>query len=123
MSRLLFGAGALLALAGVAAGAFASHGLESRLSAEAMATFRTGVRYQIYHALALLAVAGGSAQWPGGPWAASGGLFGAGVVLFCGSLYGLALGGPRWLGAVAPFGGTAFLLGWGLAAWAALRGL
>lgn len=122
MSRLFFALGAALALVGVAAGAFASHGLEARLSADALATFETGVRYQIYHALALLAVAWAAGQWPGGAWTASGWLFVAGIVLFSGSLYALALGAPRWLGAVTPFGGTAFLVGWGLAVAAALRG-
>jgi len=122
MSRIFFAIGAGLALVGVAAGAFASHGLEGRLSADALATFETGVRYQIYHALALLAVAWAARHWPDALWAGSGWLFVAGVALFSGSLYALALGAPRWLGAITPFGGTAFLAGWGLAAAAALRG-
>jgi len=122
MSRVFFAVGGALALVGVAAGAFASHGLEGRLSADALATFETGVRYQMYHALALLAVAWAARQWPHGLWTASGWLFVAGVALFSGSLYALALGAPRWLGAVTPFGGTAFLAGWGLAVVAALRG-
>lgn len=122
MSRIFFAAGAALALVGVAAGAFATHGLEGRLSADALATFETGVRYQIYHALALLAVAWAARQWPHALWEASGWLFVAGIALFSGSLYALALGGPRWLGAVAPFGGTSLLAGWGLSIVAALRG-
>ncbi len=122
MSRVFFAVGAGLALVGVAAGAFATHGLEGRLSADALATFETGVRYQIYHALALLAVAWAARQWPHGLWAASGWLFVAGIALFSGSLYALALGGPRWLGAVAPFGGTSLLAGWSVSLVAALRG-
>lgn len=122
MSRVFFATGAALALVGVAAGAFATHGLEGRLSADALSTFETGVRYQIYHALALLAVAWAGQQWPHGLWEASGWLFVAGIALFSGSLYALALGGPRWLGAVAPFGGTSLLVGWGLTVVAALRG-
>lgn len=122
MSRTFFALGAVLALLGVAGGAFASHGLEGRLAPDAMDTFETGVRYQMYHAVALLAVAWATRQWPHELWAASGWLFATGIVLFSGSLYALALGGPRWLGAVTPFGGTAFLAGWALSAVAALRG-
>ena len=122
MSRIFFAIGAGLALVGVAAGAFATHGLEGRLSADALATFETGVRYQIYHALALLALAWAGRQWPHGLWDVSGWLFVAGIALFSGSLYALALGGPRWLGAVAPLGGTSLLAGWALSVVAALRG-
>lgn len=122
MSRLFVAAGAGLALVGVVAGAFASHALEGRLSTGALATFETGVRYQMYHALALLAVAWAARQWPDALWTASGWLFVAGTALFSGSLYALALGAPRWLGAVTPLGGTAFVAGWGLSVVAALRG-
>lgn len=122
MSRTFFALGAGLALLGVAAGAFASHGLEGRIPADAMATFETGVRYHIYHAFALLAVAWAAARWPAALWGVSGWLFAAGVLLFSGSLYALALGAPRWLGAVTPLGGTAWLVAWGLAVVATLRG-
>lgn len=122
MSRLFFALGCVLALTGVAAGAFASHGLEGRVPAEALATFETAARHQIYHALALLAVAWAARAWPHGLWVAAGCLFAAGILLFSGSLYALALGAPRWLGAVAPIGGTAFLAGWSLCVVAALRG-
>lgn len=122
MSRVFFAIGGGLALMGVAVGAFASHGLEGRLSADALATFETGVRYHMYHALALLAVAWAARQWPHALWSVSGWLFLAGIVLFSGSLYALSLGAPRWLGAVTPVGGTAFLAGWGLGVVAALRG-
>ena len=122
MDRLFFSLGSVSALIGVALGAFAAHGLKARLAPELVATFETGVRYQLTHALALLAVAWALGRWPGTAALAAGWLFVAGTVLFCGSLYVLALGGPRWLGPVTPLGGLAFLAGWACLAWAALRG-
>jgi uncharacterized membrane protein YgdD (TMEM256/DUF423 family) len=112
MDRLFAGLGAVAALVAVALGAFGAHGLRGRLGAEALATFEVGVRYHMYHALGLLAVAAARARWPGGAATAAGWLFVAGIVVFSGSLYLLALGGPRWLGAVTPLGGLAFLVGW-----------
>lgn len=120
--RLFAGLGAVLALVGVALGAFGAHGLRSVLSAQDLATFETGVRYQMYHALALLAVAGAAARWPGSTAPLAGWLFVAGILVFSGSLYTLVLSGQRWLGAVTPLGGLAFLAGWALLAWAAYRG-
>jgi len=111
MSRVFFAVGGALALVGVAAGAFASHGLEGRLSADALATFETGVRYQMYHALALLAVAWLVDRGVGGGMVA-GWAFTLGTVVFSGSLYVLVLTGQRWMGAVTPLGGVAFLVGW-----------
>ena len=112
MDRLLFSLGAASALISVAAGAFGAHALRARLSPEMLAVFETGARYQMYHALGLLAAAWAVSRWPG-PWAVRGGwLFLAGTLLFSGSLYALALSGVRWLGAVTPFGGVAFLAGW-----------
>lgn len=122
MDRVFFSLGSLSALAAVALGAFAAHGLKARLAPELLATFEVGVRYQMFHALGLLAVAWALGRWPGTLTAAAGWLFVAGTVLFSGSLYLLALGGPRWLGPVTPFGGVAFLGGWACLAWAALRG-
>jgi uncharacterized membrane protein YgdD (TMEM256/DUF423 family) len=84
-----------------------------------LAVFETGVRYQTYHALALLAVGLAGGRWPGTAVVAAGWLFLAGTVLFAGSLYLLALTGTRWLGAVTPLGGVAFLAGWAALAWAA----
>ena len=81
--------------------------------------FETGARYQMYHALALLGVGLAAGRWPGGAVTAAGWLFVAGTVLFAGSLYLLALTGTRWLGAVTPLGGVAFLAGWAALAWAA----
>ncbi|HLK12676.1 MAG TPA: DUF423 domain-containing protein [Candidatus Binatia bacterium] len=120
MDRLFFGLGAALAALAVAAGAFAAHGLRARLAPDLLAVFETGARYQMYHALALLAVAWAVGRWPGA--AVAGWLFVAGVVLFSGSLYVLALSGVRWLGAVTPLGGLAFLAGWLVLAWVAWRG-
>ena len=120
--RLFLILGCLLAGLGVGLGAFAAHGLRSTLSGADLATFETGVRYQIYHAFALLAVAGALARWEAPAAVAAGWLFTAGIVLFSGSLYLLVLTGPRWLGAVTPLGGVAFLLGWALLAWTAIRG-
>jgi len=120
--RLFFVLGSVLAGVGVALGAFAAHGLRGTLGAADLATFETGVRYQMYHAIALLAVAGALARWPSMTAVAAGWLFTAGIVLFSGSLYMLVLTGPRWLGAITPLGGVAFLVGWALLAWTAIRG-
>ena len=120
-ARLFAILGALNALVSVAAGAFGAHGLKSRLPADLLATFETGARYQMYHALALLAAAWLCSQRPSGAATAAGWLFQAGIVLFSFSLYALALTGVRWLGAITPVGGVAFLAGWALFAWAAWR--
>ena len=112
MDRLFFGVGALSALISVAAGAFGAHALRGRLTPEYLAVFETAARYQMYHALGLLAVAWAITRWPGPLPVWAGWLFLAGTVLFCGSLYILALTGIRWWGAVTPLGGVAFLAGW-----------
>jgi len=122
MDKLFFALGSASALLGVAAGAFGAHSLRGRLSAEMLAVYETAVRYQLFHALALLAVAWAIARWPGPVTAAAGWLFVAGTLLFSGSLYALSLSGVRWLGAITPLGGLAFLVGWGCLIWAALRG-
>ena len=112
MERLFATLGAVSALLAVAAGAFGAHALRSRLSADLLAAFETGARYQMYHALALLLVAWAATRWPGPPVRAAGWLFVAGTVIFSGSLYLLALTGARAFGAVTPVGGLAFLAGW-----------
>ena len=119
--------GAVLAFIGVALGAFGAHALRSKLPGERMATFETGVRYQMWHALALFLIvlvdawdpmSGGPAFYVlserGGapPLFAAGWSFAAGIVLFSGSLYALAVTGRRTWGAVTPFGGAGLLLGW-----------
>jgi len=121
MDRIFFAFGALSGAMAVALGAFGAHGLRGRLAADLLATFETGVRYQMYHALALLAVAWAVTRWAGSNLPiAAGWLFVAGTVLFSFSLYLLALTGQRWLGAITPLGGVAFVAGWiclALAAW------
>ncbi|MBI4487816.1 MAG: DUF423 domain-containing protein [Deltaproteobacteria bacterium] len=121
MDRFFFIAGSLSAFLAVALGAFAAHGLKSRLSPEMLNIFEVGVRYQMYHALALIAVAWASIRWSGSSVIAAGWLFLAGTIIFSGSLYLLSLTGLRWLGAITPIGGAAFLLGWLLLAWGAWR--
>lgn len=106
----------------VALGAFGAHGLRDRLAPDMLAIFEVGVRYQMYHALALLGVALLLDRWPSGTLQGSGWCFVAGTLIFSGSLYVLTLTGTRWLGAVTPLGGVAFLAGWALLAWAASRG-
>jgi uncharacterized membrane protein YgdD (TMEM256/DUF423 family) len=112
MESLFFRLGAASGLIAVAAGAFGAHGLRSRLTPEYLAVFETAARYQMYHALALLAVAWAVGRWPSPLTVWAGWLFVAGTVLFSGSLYALALTGVRWLGAITPLGGVAFLVGW-----------
>jgi uncharacterized membrane protein YgdD (TMEM256/DUF423 family) len=122
MDRLFFSLGAVSAFVAVAAGAFGAHALRARLSPELLAVFETGARYQMYHALGLIAAAWAAARWPGALPQLAGWLFLAGTVLFSGSLYALALSGVRWLGAITPLGGVAFLAGWICLALAARRG-
>lgn len=119
MVQVFFVVGSLSAFVAVALGAFAAHGLRGRLSPDMLNTFEVGVRYQMCHALALLAVAWALTRWPGSSASAAGWLFVAGTVLFSGSLYVLTLTGVRWLGAITPLGGVAFLLGWLALGWSA----
>jgi uncharacterized membrane protein YgdD (TMEM256/DUF423 family) len=121
MERRFLMLGAFSGFIGVAAGAFGAHALRMRLSADLLAVFETGARYQMYHALALLATAWATTRLPGALTAAAGWCFVAGTVLFSGSLYALALTGVRALGAVTPLGGVAFLAGWLCLALAATR--
>ncbi len=115
--QVFAGIGALLAALSVAAGAFGAHILKSRLPPDALAIFETGARYQMYHALALFAVAWGYSRWPGRAIQVSGWCFVAGIVIFCGSLYALSANGPQFWGAVTPAGGVAFLVGWAMLLW------
>jgi uncharacterized membrane protein YgdD (TMEM256/DUF423 family) len=112
MERLFFVLGSGAAVLAVAAGAFGGHLLKQRLDADLFEIFEVSARYHMYHALALLATAWACSRWPG-PWStAAGWFFAAGLVLFCGSLYTLSLTGVRFLGAVTPLGGLAFMAGW-----------
>ncbi|VVP09609.1 hypothetical protein PS903_03203 [Pseudomonas fluorescens] len=111
---------AFFGFTGVALGAFAAHGLKSRLTAEYLAIFHTGVTYQLVHTLALLGVALLATQMPGRLITWAGASFTIGILLFSGSLYLLTMTGISKLGIITPFGGLAFLVGWfclGLAAW------
>ena len=115
--------GAVSGFLAVAAGAFGAHGLKSRLDADALAVWETAARYQMYHALALVAVAWlGTRGEAAGRWATRAGwAFVAGTVVFSGSLYVLALTGVKAWGAVTPLGGLALLAGWALVAVSASR--
>jgi uncharacterized membrane protein YgdD (TMEM256/DUF423 family) len=114
--------GALNAAIAVAAGAFAAHGLRGRLDARALEVFETGARYQMYHAFAII-LAGILVSFGAIRGAQTAGwIFQAGIVLFSGSLYALALTGAKGLGAVTPLGGLALLAGWLWLAWTAWRG-
>lgn len=106
-------AGALLALAGVAAGAFGAHALRGRLPADSLVVYHTAVHYHLYHALAMVVAGLAQRAWPAARWPlVAGSAFGAGVVLFSGSLYLLALGGMGGIGVLTPLGGLAFMAGW-----------
>jgi uncharacterized membrane protein YgdD (TMEM256/DUF423 family) len=121
MDRSFFLAGCLFALLAVGAGAFGAHALSARIPAERLATYEIAVRYQMYHALGLLALAWATTRWSAGALNAAGWLFIVGIIVFSGTLYGIALGGPRWLGAITPIGGVCFLAGWAACMWAVLR--
>jgi len=121
-ARLALTLAALLLFAAVGLGAFGAHALKTRLAPDMQAIWQTAVQYHVWHALGLLAVGLFTMQRPDAPGASlAAWLFVAGIVLFSGSLYALALSGVRGLGAVTPFGGVAFLAGWLAFAWAAWR--
>ncbi|MDZ7686710.1 MAG: DUF423 domain-containing protein [Gammaproteobacteria bacterium] len=117
MVRFVFTFAAISGLLSVVLGAFASHGLRGRLDERLPHAFETAVTYQMSHSLALLLTALLIEQW-GRHWALDGAVVGfiAGIVLFSGSLYLLALTEMKWLGPVTPLGGLAFIVGWGLLA-------
>jgi uncharacterized membrane protein YgdD (TMEM256/DUF423 family) len=117
MNRPILAAGALLAGTAVALGAFGAHALKARLGPEALGWWQTAVQYQIWHALALVAL--GLSPLP--RQAAPAALLGTGAALFAATLYAMALGAPHWLGAVTPLGGAAMIAGWALLAFRALR--
>lgn len=122
MFKLFVSLGSINALIAVALGAFGAHGLENRLSTEMLSIFETGVKYHFYHALGLLAVGMIATQLPeSGLLKWSGWLMFAGIVIFSGSLYILSVSGIKWLGAITPIGGTAFIVAWLLLAIAVLR--
>ena len=121
-ARLCVIVSAVALAAAVALGAFGAHALRARLAPESFAAYQTAVQYHFWHALGLLAVGTLMTQWAtaqGLAWAAW--LLIAGLIFFSGSLYLLALTGARWLGAVTPIGGGAFIAAWVVLAWVALR--
>ena len=105
----------------VASGAFAAHGLQGRIDAQALQVFETGARYHMYHALAIGLCAFAMRDSEAMPATSAAGFFLGGILLFSGSLYLLALTGARMLGLITPFGGVCFLIGWGFLAFAATR--
>ncbi|MCL4761848.1 MAG: DUF423 domain-containing protein [Burkholderiales bacterium] len=120
-ARAALVAGSLLLFAAVALGAFGAHALKARLTPDLQGVWQTAVQYHAWHALALLAVGLVLLVRPQAGAGLAGWLFVAGIVLFSGSLYAMALTGVRGLGAVTPFGGVAFLAGWLAFAWSAWR--
>jgi uncharacterized membrane protein YgdD (TMEM256/DUF423 family) len=121
IARQIVATGALLGAVAVVVGAFGAHGLRGRVSPDMLKVFETGVRYHFYHALAIvvLGAVAASAVVTSGRLEAAVWSFVAGIVIFSGSLYLLVLTDTRWLGAITPIGGLAFILGWLLLAWAA----
>jgi uncharacterized membrane protein YgdD (TMEM256/DUF423 family) len=122
MTERWFAIGAWLGASGVGLGAFGAHGLKNRVPAEMVAVWETAARYQVLHALALLATGWACERWPGAFASGAGWLFLAGVAVFSGSLYALALTGVRWFGAITPLGGLCLIAGWVCLAMAAMRG-
>jgi len=117
MTKFFFLFGCVFSFLGVAFGAFGAHALKQRLSPEMLQIFEVGVRYQMYHAIALFIVAWVLYSWNVAGAAAAGWWFIAGIILFSGSLYALALSDMKWLGAITPLGGVSFLIGWLWLAW------
>jgi uncharacterized membrane protein YgdD (TMEM256/DUF423 family) len=121
MERTFFTIASLLGSLSVALGAFGAHALRGRIEESLLANYQTGVSYMFYHTLALFITVSALSKWPASSlpvWA--GWLFVAGIVIFSGSLFVMAFTGLRWLGAITPIGGVAFIVGWlllGLTAW------
>jgi uncharacterized membrane protein YgdD (TMEM256/DUF423 family) len=105
--------GAIFAFIGIGIGAFGAHTVKNTISPASLAIYQTGVQYHLIHAVALVLV--GTSDTKISPWV--GRLFTAGICIFSGSLYALALTGIKWLGAITPIGGVCFLAGWALLAY------
>ena len=121
MDRFFFSAGAIAAFIAVVLGAFGAHSLRSKLTPDMLNIFEVGVRYQMYHALGLFAVAWAITRWPEANLDSAGWAFIIGIVIFSGSLYLLSITSMRWLGAITPIGGLAFLAGWAILVWSINR--
>jgi uncharacterized membrane protein YgdD (TMEM256/DUF423 family) len=117
MERQIFAVGSVLAGLGVIFGAFGAHALSASLNAKMLDTFETGVRYQMYHGLGLLALAWAICRWPERRLVPAAWLLLTGTVVFSGGLYLLVLTGARWFGAITPIGGVALIAGWLFGAW------
>jgi uncharacterized membrane protein YgdD (TMEM256/DUF423 family) len=122
MNRQWIVLGSLSACLAVAAGAFGAHALKGSFGPEALVTWETAARYQMYHALAMLAVGLAAQALRTTSLRVAGLLFLIGTLVFSGSLYALVLTGERWLGAITPIGGLALMAGWLAFAWAVIRG-
>ena len=117
LSRRLIAVGCIVAGVGVAAGAFGAHMLKTILEPPMLAAYDTATRYQMYHAFGMVLVGIAMRVYGDRRLAMAGWLFVAGMVLFCGSLYGIALAGLKWLGPITPVGGLMFIIGWGIFGW------
>ena len=115
--RRILAAGAALGCVAVILGAFGAHALKGQITGEALGWWQTAVEYQMWHALAVVAL--GLSRWRRAFPPAM--LFVAGILIFSGTLYAMALGAPRWLGAITPIGGLLLIGGWVLLAWRALQ--
>lgn len=113
MKTLFFVFGSGFSLLSVLFGAFGAHTLKDKLIEEMLNNFEVAVRYQMYHAIGLIVVAWAMSQWQSTLTNAAGWCFVAGILIFSGSLYILSLTGIKWLGAITPIGGLAFIAGWG----------
>ena len=122
MQRFFFILGSSFAMVGVIAGAFGAHGLKGRISGGMLESFEVAVRYQMYHALGLLAVAWAISQWSSQLINLAGWSFVVGTFIFSGSLYILSLTGIRWFGVITPIGGLVLIIGWVCLIWSAVRG-
>ena len=121
LTKVFLLCGAVLGALSVVFGAFGAHALRNTLSASSLSAWQTGVQYQMMHAVALMIIALLLQRTQIALLGWSGGFMLLGVVLFSGSLYGLALTSLRWLGPVTPLGGVAFIIGWALLAIAILQ--
>jgi uncharacterized membrane protein YgdD (TMEM256/DUF423 family) len=120
--KIIFSLAALSAMLSVILGAFAAHGLKSRISETLLSTFQTGVQYQMYHSLALILLVILYRQMPQSLLIYSAAFILAGIVLFSGSLYMLALTQIKWFGPITPLGGLCFIVGWALLIVASIKG-
>ena len=119
--RVFFSIGSALAGIAVAVGAFGAHALKGRVETQLLEVFSTAAKYQMFHALALLALAWAVTRWPDAGLELGGWLLTAGTVVFSGSLYLMAFTGARWLGAITPIGGLLLIGGWAVLVWRTAR--